>query len=297
MCSDVSWEEDSLEETAPNETILHEIWVRFRRSKLGMVGAVGVILLTSIAVLAPLLAPYNPLAVDLDSQFLPPCARHPFGTDLYGRDVMSRVLYGSRISLSIGLLPSLLSLIIGTTLGVLSGYYGKWIDTAIMRLADIVLAFPSMLLAMVIMYTLGASLVNIFIALSVVSWAGTARVVRAQTLSLKEQEFVQAAKAIGVGDLTIIRRHILPNCFAALVVILTMGIPSAIMSEAGLSFLGIGAQPPTPSWGLMITQSEEYLFTAPWNAVFPGLAILLTVLAFNFLGDGLRDALDPFMKR
>ena len=210
---------------------------------------------------------------------------------------MSRVLYGSRISLSIGLLPSLLSLIIGTTLGVLSGYYGKWIDTAIMRLADIVLAFPSMLLAMVIMYTLGASLVNIFIALSVVSWAGTARVVRAQTLSLKEQEFVQAAKAIGVGDLTIIRRHILPNCFAALVVILTMGIPSAIMSEAGLSFLGIGAQPPTPSWGLMITQSEEYLFTAPWNAVFPGLAILLTVLAFNFLGDGLRDALDPFMKR
>ena len=297
MCSDVSREEDSLEETAPNETVLHEIWVRFRRSKLGMVGAVGVILLTSIAVLAPLLAPYNPLAVDLDSQFLPPCARHPFGTDLYGRDVMSRVLYGSRISLSIGLLPSLLSLIIGTTLGVLSGYYGKWIDTAIMRLADIVLAFPSMLLAMVIMYTLGASLVNIFIALSVVSWAGTARVVRAQTLSLKEQEFVQAAKAIGVGDLTIIRRHILPNCFAALVVILTMGIPSAIMSEAGLSFLGIGAQPPTPSWGLMITQSEEYLFTAPWNAVFPGLAILLTVLAFNFLGDGLRDALDPFMKR
>lgn len=293
----IGLDETTKEADVRNQSVFEEVWLRFRRSKLGMTGAVGVILLVLVSLLAPVISPYDPLAVDLNNQFLPPSAQHPCGTDLYGRDVLSRVIYGSRISLSIGLLPSLLSLLIGTTLGVIAGYYGKWVDGVIMRLADIVLAFPSLLLAMVIMYTLGASLVNIFIALSVVSWAGTSRVVRSQTLSLKEQEFVQAAKAIGVKDSVIIRRHILPNCFAALIVILTMGIPSAIMAEAGLSFLGVGAQPPTPSWGLMITQTKEYLFTAPWNAIFPGLAILLTVLAFNFLGDGLRDALDPFMKR
>lgn len=289
--------EEAAEEEVMYQTFFQEVWVRFRRSKMGMVGAVGVIVLILVALLAPVISPYDPKAVDLSSQFQPPSMKHLFGTDLYGRDVLSRVLYGSQISLSIGLLPSLITLVIGTTLGLMSGYFGKWVDTLIMRLADIVLAFPSLLLSMVIMYTLGASLMNLFIALSAVGWAGTARVVRSQTLSLREQDFVQAARAIGVKDSVIIRRHILPNCFASLLVILTMGIPSAIMSEAGLSFLGVGAQPPTPSWGLMITETKEYLFTAPWNSIFPGIAILFTVLAFNFLGDALRDALDPFMKR
>jgi ABC-type dipeptide/oligopeptide/nickel transport system permease subunit len=188
-------------------------------------------------------------------------------------------------------------MVLGSVLGIISGYYGGKVDTAIMRVADMVMAFPSLLLAMAVMYTLGANLYNIFIALSIVGWAGTARVVRAQTLSIKEKEFVEAARAIGVKNWIIMIRHIFPNCVAPLLVLLTLGIPEAIMSEASLSFLGVGAQPPTPSWGLMISNGKEYLFSAPWVAITPGFAILIIVLAFNFLGDGLRDALDPFMKQ
>ncbi len=165
-----------------------------------------------------------------------------------------------------------------------------------MRLGDIVMAFPSLILAMVVTYTLGASLFTLFIALSVVGWAGAARVVRSQTLSLKQRDFVTASRAVGVGQSGIMFRHIIPNCLAPILILLTLGIPGAIMAEAGLSFLGVGAQPPTPSWGLMVNEGQEYLFSAPWAPIFPGLAILVTVLAFNFVGDGLRDALDPFLK-
>jgi len=284
-----------LEDDIVSQPLVYEVWNRFRRNRLGMAGLVMVVSVVVVAIAAPWISPHDPYAVDLNKQFLPPSKEFPCGTDIYGRDVLSRVIYGAQISLTIGLIPTLLSMTIGTVLGLLAGYYGKWVDGLIMRLVDIVLAFPSLLLAMVVMYTLGASLLNLFIALSVVGWARTARVVRAQTLSLRERDFVQAAKAIGVTNFNIIIRHIFPNCLASLLVLLTMGIPSAIMSEAGLSFLGVGAQPPTPSWGLMISSTKEYLFTAPWNSVFPGIAIFVTVLGFNFLGDGLRDALDPFM--
>jgi len=269
---------------------------RFRRNRLAVLGAGIVTWLVLCAVLAPVVAPYDPIQVNLENQFSPPSLRHPFGTDLYGRDILSRVIHGARISLLIGLVPSTMATMIGAVLGVLAGYYGRQIDTLVMRLADMVLAFPSLILAMVVTYTLGATLYTLFIALSVVGWAGAARVVRAQTLSLRERDFITACRAVGAGDRRIMFRHIIPNCLAPILVLLTLHIPEAIMAEAGLSFLGVGAQPPTPSWGLMVREAQQYVFGAPWASVLPGLAILLTVLGFNFVGDGLRDALDPYLQ-
>jgi ABC-type dipeptide/oligopeptide/nickel transport system permease subunit len=234
--------------------------------------------------------------MNLDDQFLEPSAEHWFGTDRFGRDLFTRVVYGARISLLVGLVPSVITVFLGGFLGVLSGYAGGRTDFLIMRLADVVMAFPSLLLALVVMYTLGASLFNIFIALSLVGWAGVARVVRSQVLSLKEMEFVEAARAIGVRDTVIMARHIFPNCLPVLIVLFTLRIPEAIMFEASLSFLGVGAQPPTPSWGLLVSRGKEFLFSAPWVAILPGVAIFVTVLAFNFMGDGFRDAIDPYMK-
>lgn len=189
-----------------------------------------------------------------------------------------------------------ISLVIGIVLGLLAGYFGGWADYVIMRLADVMLSVPSLLLAMVVMYTLGSSTVNLFVALSMVGWASVARVVRSQTLSLKESEYVEAAQSIGVSRFNIMRRHILPNCIPSLIVLFTLNVPAAILSESSLSFLGIGAQPPAASWGLMVNQSKQFLFTQPWLALAPCVAIMVVVLAFNFLGDGLRDVLDPYMK-
>ncbi len=283
------------------EYVREAFWPEFLRSflrnKTATLGAVTVIALVLMAVFAPWVAPCDPYLVNLDIQLQKPSAAHLLGTDMFGRDVLSRIIYGSRISFVIGLIPTTISMVIGTVLGMISGYYGKKTDYFIMRLCDIVMAFPSLLLAMVVMYTLGNSLLNIFIALSIVGWAGTARVVRSQTLALKEKEFVEGARAIGVRNWTIITRHIFPNCIPSLLVLFTMGIPGAILSEAGLSFLGVGAQPPTPSWGLMASAGKEFMFSSPWIAIAPGVAILVIVLAFNFLGDGIRDALDPYMKQ
>jgi peptide/nickel transport system permease protein len=277
-------------------TFSQDVWRRFRRNRLAVLGAAIVILLVVIAVLADVIAPYSPTDVQLNTQFEPPSLRHPFGTDYFGRDIFSRVIYGARISLVIGLVPTLIAMAFGTVIGVTGGFKGGKIDTVLMRMGDIVMAFPSLILAMVVTYTLGASLFTLFIALAVVGWAGAARVVRSQTLSLKQRDFVTASRAVGVGQIGIMFRHIVPNCLAPILILLTLGIPGAIMAEAGLSFLGVGAQPPTPSWGLMVNEGQEYLFSAPWASIFPGLAILVTVLAFNFVGDGLRDALDPFLK-
>lgn len=274
-----------------------DAWRRFRRSRQASLGSVMLVILVVVAIGAPLLAPYDMIKVNLKLQFDPPSWQHPFGTDFYGRDVLSRVLYGMRISLIIGLIPSLISVAIGALLGVFAGYYGRLIDTTIMRLADIILAFPSILLAMVFTYTLGASLYTLFIALSVVGWATVARVVRAQTLSLKQREFVAAARVTGSRGRRIMVRHIIPNCLAPVIVLLTLSIPGAILAEAGLSFLGVGAQPPTPSLGLMVSEGQQYLFKAPWASIMPGFAILFIVLAFNFTGDGLRDAMDPYLKQ
>ena len=270
------------------------------QNPLAAVSAVVIFLIILLAVFAPVIAPYKEAQQDLMARLQGPSAAHLFGTDELGRDVFSRILYGARVSLVIGIIPSFISLVIGIILGLLSGYFGGWVDYLLMRLADVMLSFPSLLLSMVIMYTLGRytnSVICIFAALSIVGWASVARVVRSQALSLKETEYVEAARSIGVSKLRIMLRHILPNCIPSLIVLYTLNVPSCILSESTLSFLGIGVQPPAASWGLMVNQSKEFLFSMPWLALAPCLAIMIIVLAFNFLGDGLRDVLDPYLEK
>ena len=280
----------------PKEKIIR----MYHNNPLAALSAIVIILMILMALAAPYIAPYKEAEQDLLARLQPPSQAHLLGTDELGRDVLSRVLYGGRVSLVIGIFPSMISLLIGIFLGLIAGYFGGWIDYLIMRLADIMLSFPSLLLAMALMYTLGRyanSVVCIFGALSLVGWASVSRVVRSQTLSLKETEYVEAARSIGVGRPKIMLRHILPNCIPSLIVLYTLNVPSCILSESTLSFLGIGVQPPAASWGLMVNQSKQYLFTMPWLALAPCLAIMIIVLAFNFLGDGLRDTLDPYMQK
>ena len=278
------------------DTFIHKLRRMARENKLAVISAVVIVLFILGAVFAPVISPYKPTEMDLLSRLAPPSKAHIFGTDEGGRDILTRLLYGSRISLLVGVVPSLLSMALGAGLGVMAGYLGGRVDTLIMRLADIMLAFPSILLAMVIMYMLGGGLINVFLTLSLVNWASVARVVRAQTLQLKESEYVEAARAIGVARPVIILRHILPNCMPTLIVLFTLNIPSSILTESSLSFLGMGIQPPDASWGLMVNTGRQYLYNAPWLSFVPGAAIMLIVLAFNFLGDGLRDVLDPHQK-
>ena len=282
-------------EMLPEAGVFKSMRIMLRTNWTALLGLVLIVLIAALALAAPLVTRCDPEAIDLAHMRQPPSAEHWFGTDDLGRDVFSRVVYGGRTSLMIGFVPSLISLILGTTLGLLAGYAGRHMDGLIMRLADIVLAFPSLLLAMVVMYTLGASLLNMFIALSIINWAGTARVVRAQTLSLKEKEFVEAGRSMGVSNAMILLRHIFPNCVPNLIVLFTLDIPGAIMWESSMSFLGVG-DPNAASWGLMVSQGKQYAYMCPWVILAPGLAILITVMAFNFLGDGLRDAIDPYMK-
>ena len=284
-------------ELGENDGILDKLKGMCRENKLAVASAVVILLITLAAIFAPLVAPYDPTAQDLTARLQGMSAEHIFGTDQLGRDVLSRMIYGARISLCIGIFPTLISMLLGTLLGLMSGYLGKTVDFIIMRLADITMAFPSLLLAMVVMYTLGKGIINIFLALTIVSWAGTARVVRSQTLSLREKEYVEAARSIGVGNFTTMFRHILPNCLPSLIVLFTLNIPSSILSESSLSFLGVGAESPATSWGLMVSEGKDYLFTNPVIAIAPGVAILVLALAFNFLGDGVRDVLDPYGKQ
>ncbi|GHG96223.1 ABC transporter permease [Pseudodonghicola xiamenensis] len=286
---------DTVEEIQ-EASLLRDTMRAFARNRMALLGLVFVALLVFLAIFAPIVSPHDPYRMALDEQFLPPSTTYWLGTDNFGRDVLTRIIYGARISLVVGIVPSLISLIIGTFMGVLSGYIGGKVDFVIMRLADMMIAFPSLLLAMVVMYTLGANLFNIFVALALVGWAGVARVVRSQTLALKEKEFIEAAHANGASRVTIMFRHIFPNVVPTLIVLFSLSIPDAIMWESSLSFLGVGVQPPEASWGLLVSRGKEYLFQAPVVAIAPGVAILLTVLAFNFVGDGLRDALDPSMK-
>jgi len=279
----------------PDEGIRASILHMFQVNRAALLGLIVIVVIIIAAVFAPLITRYDPNALNLVNMRKPPSAEHWFGTDDMGRDVFARVIYGGRLSLMIGFIPSIISLVLGTILGLMAGYLGKRVDAVIMRLADVVLAFPSLLLAMVVMYTLGSSILNMFIALSIINWAGTARVVRAQTLSLKEKEFVEAARSLGVSRFKIVFRHILPNCLPNLIVLFTLDIPGAIMWESSMSFLGVG-DPNAASWGLMVSQGKSYAYMCPWLILAPGLAILITVMAFNFLGDGLRDAIDPYMK-
>ena len=269
----------------------------FRENKLSAVSLLVILLMILCTILAPVLTPYGETDMDLLNRLQPPSGDHWLGTDEGGRDVLTRLLYGSRVSLMVGIVPMLLSMVLGALLGVMAGYFGKWTDTVIMRLADIVLAFPSMLLAMVIMYTLGGGLFNVFLTLTLMNWGSVARIARSETLRLKKSEFVEAARSIGVSKWKIIFRHILPNCLPTLIVLFTLNVPAAILTESSLSFLGLGIQPPGASWGLMVNTGRQFLYNAPWLSFVPSAAIMVAVLSFNFLGDGLRDVLDPRLRK
>ena len=268
-----------------------------RENKTAVVSFFLIILMILAAVLAPFLTPYDENGMDLLHRLSAPSAEHLLGTDEGGRDVLTRLLFGARVSLLIGVVPALLSLILGAVLGVIAGYRGGITDAVIMRIADVMLAFPSMLLAMVMMYSFGGGIINVFLTLTLVNWASVARVVRAQTLKLRNSEFAEAARVIGVSGPTIMRRHILPNCLPMLLVLFTLNIPASILTESSLSFLGLGIQPPNASWGLMINTGRQYLYSSPWLCFAPGAAIMLIVLAFNFLGNGLLDVLDPRLEK
>ena len=273
-----------------------EAWRTLRKNKLAMVGLAIIIFFVVIAAFAPLIAPYPYDQGELVMKNKPPSEEHWFGTDYNGRDVLSRVVYGARISLWVGTFSVIGSVVAGTILGLLAGYYGRWIDMIISRVFDIMLAFPSILLAIAIVAILGPSLQNALLAIAIINIPTFGRLVRSRVLSLKEEEFVMAARAIGMKDSRILMQHILPNSLAPIIVTGTMGIATAIIEAAALGFLGLGAQAPEPEWGKMLSDSRQYIQKAPWTVIFPGLSIMLTVLGFNLIGDGLRDALDPRMK-
>lgn len=289
-------EESAEAEVAPSDTIMDKLRSMFRHNKLALVSAILILLFVLATVFAPLIAPCDPYEQDLYNKAANPSLEHPLGTDSLGRDILSRMLYGGRVSLLVGLLPTTISMVLGTVLGMVAGFVGGKTDNIIMRIADILMAFPSLLLAMLVSYTLGKGMLTIFVALSFVGWAGTARVVRSEVLSLREKEYVEAATSIGVKKWVIMFRHILPNCIPTLVVLFTMNVPENILTESSLSFLGIGAQPPSTSWGLLIYEMKRFLAQAPIPTLAPGIAILILVVAFNFLGDALRDQLDPSLK-
>ncbi|KQL48549.1 diguanylate cyclase [Brevibacillus choshinensis] len=270
---------------------------KLRKNKLAMVGGFIVVFYIAIALLAPLIATHDPYEIDLVGKLKPPSAEHWMGTDDKGRDVMSRLLYGTRLSMSVGFVAVFIGAFFGIILGLLSGYYGKWVDTVISRVIDVLLAFPGILLSLAIVSALGPSLFNVMIAVGVFSIPVFARIVRGSTLTVKKLEYIDAIRSLGASDFTIIFKHIFPNILSPIIVQATMRLATAILSAAGLSFLGLGAQPPLPEWGAMLSNGRDFLFTAPYLAMFPGLAISTLVLGFNIFGDGLRDALDPRMKQ
>jgi peptide/nickel transport system permease protein len=269
---------------------------RLRRSKGAVIGSIILGLLVVIAILAPLLAPFDPAIQDVDARLQPPGASHWLGTDLYGRDVLSRILHGARISLRVGLMSVAIGCSVGLVLGLTAGYYRGWTDTIIMRFIDAMLAFPSLLLALSLVAVLGGSLRNVMIAVGISSVPGYTRLVRGTVLSARENVYIEAARALGCANRLIMFRHILPNVFAPILVLATLGTASTIIVASALSYLGMGAQPPTPEWGLMLSEGRSYLRRAWWISTFPGLAIMVTTLAINLLGDGLRDALDPRLR-
>ena len=265
------------------------------RDRRAQIGLVIVAMIIGAAIFAPLLAVHDPIAIDLAGMLEGPSGDHWMGTDIQGRDVWARLVYGARVSIAVGVISQGIALFLGVLLGLIAGYYGGWIDELVMRLADVTLAFPTLLLLIAMVAALQPSMVVVFATIGVVGWAGMARLVRGQVLVVRQLEYVQAIRALGAKDRTIIAKHVLPNVIAPVVIAATLGVAGAIMAEAALSFLGLGVQPPTPSWGSMIADGRDLdqLRNAPWTSVFPGVAIGASVLGFNLLGDALRDALDP----
>ncbi len=271
-------------------------WRRFKRYRPGLIGLGFILILCVIAIVAPLLAPYPPYAVDTSRLGEGPSWAHPLGFDQIGRDILSRTIYGSRVALLVGLIATGIAVSIGTTVGALGGYFGGWVDSVMSRLTDTLMAFPILALLITLSAVLGPSLKTVTIVIGTTVWATYARIVRADVLSLREREFVQSARAVGATDFRIIFRHILPNVLGSVIVIATLGIGVIIIIEAALSFLGLGTQPPTASWGGDLSAARVNMRNYPHIAIVPGVMITLTVLAFNLLGDGLRDALDPRQK-
>ncbi|MEE9490795.1 MAG: ABC transporter permease [Dehalococcoidia bacterium] len=282
-----------LESDVKGRSLWSDAFRRFRQNRGAMIGLGVVLFVVLAAIAAPWITRYDPIVQELGDALLPPSTEHFFGTDQIGRDVYSRVVYGARISLRVGLISAAIACLIGIPLGLLSAYYLGWVDALIMRLVDILLAFPGMLLALAIMAILGPGLTNAMIAAGIYVVPDYVRVTRGSTLSVKQMDYVIAAQAIGSPNGYIIVRHILPNVLLPLIVLTSLNIAGAILFTAGLSFLGLGAQPPTPEWGVMLTTGRQYLREAWWSLVFPGLAMTITILAINLVGDGLRDALDP----
>jgi peptide/nickel transport system permease protein len=270
---------------------------RFIRHRMALVGTVIVLLFSGAALLAPWLAPYSYHAIDLERLFHPPSRAHWFGTDELGHDVLTRILYAGRVSLTVGVAASTASVAIGTMVGLVAGYFGGWWDRSLMRVVDMLLALPALALMFVLARVLGTGMWSIVMVLAMLGWMGTARLVRAEILRLRGQDFVEAARGIGASDGRIILRHLLPNALAPVIVSATLQVGAAILAESTISYFGLGIQPPVPSWGNMLQNAQAYLWTALWLAISPGFFIFATVLSFNFVGDGLRDALDPRHRR
>jgi peptide/nickel transport system permease protein len=294
--------QDQSGEMRPPETMRSLIWKRFRRHPGAVAGSIVFIILL-IAITAAGFSPYDPEESDIINRYLPPSWEHPFGTDPIGRDMLTRVLYGGRISLVVGLMVVLITLVIGVPIGALAGYFGGWVDNLLMRFTDAVLSFPSLLVLILLTSILRETelpflsrnnVVTIALVIGILSWMGVARLVRASFLSLREKEFVLAANCIGTPTLRVMARHILPNAMGPVIVESTLTVAWAIMEESGLSFLGFGIMPPTPSWGNLLSNAQEHMSRHPWLAVFPGLMIFVTIISINYIGDGLRDALDPY---
>jgi peptide/nickel transport system permease protein len=271
-------------------------WRRIAHSPNLLVGLVILVLVVGAALFARFVAPYNPIDQSFAEQLHSPSFAHLFGTDEFGRDIFSRVLYGARIALTVGVISDGIALSLGVVLGVLAGYFGGAADAAVMRTVDVMLAFPYLLLAMIVVAILGSSLTNAMIAIGIVYTPQFARLVRGAVLAVRGQEFVEAAGAVGAGSVRVLARHVLPNVLSPIIVMATLTVGFTIVETAGLSFLGLGATPPTPEWGSMLATGRSYMLTAPWIATFPGLAILVTVIGFNLVGDGLRDLLDPRLR-
>jgi ABC-type dipeptide/oligopeptide/nickel transport system permease subunit len=269
---------------------------RLRRNRLAMIGAAVVALLCLLAIFADVLAPYPYTKTNFGRLNEPPSLDYPLGTDQLGRDLLSRMIYGARISMLVGLGAQVIVLLIGVPIGAVSGFVGGRVDLVLTRFVDVMYAFPRLLFVILVMSMLGAGLTNIFIAIGLTGWVGVARQTRAQVLALKEKEFMESARALGAGSSRLLRRHILPNALTPIVIAMTFGIPEAIFTEAALSFIGVGINPPTPSWGQMVGEGQQYLRSYWHLCVFPSIAIAVTMLAFTFLGDGVRDALDPKLK-
>ncbi|WP_028783690.1 nickel transporter permease [Thalassobacillus devorans] len=288
---------DSALKQKKNSSLWLDSLSRVVKSKTSLIGLIIISLLIIIAAFAPQIATHSPTDQSIINRYQAPSAEHWLGTDELGRDIFSRLVHGSRITIQIGVITVGISMIVGVFLGAVAGYFGRWVDQIIMRLIDIMMAFPSILLAIALVAVLGKSLTNAMIAVGIVGVPHFARIVRSTVLSVKETEYIEASRVIGAKNGRILFSHVLPNCLAPIIVQATLTIGTAILDAAGLSFLGLGAQPPLPEWGAMLSDGRSALQTAPWVVMFPGFAILLVVLGFNLLGDGLRDALDPRLKQ